>query len=99
MALRHLFFALSLLALLAGCSALPTAHHGAALSDHCNIDNVQGALGQSASAKRIEQTRRQAKAQTLRVLAPGDAATLDYDLQRLNIYIDESETIVRLSCG
>lgn len=99
MALSHSLSALSLLALLAGCNALPTAQSGAALSDRCNIDNVQGALGQSASAKRIEQTRRQAKAKTLRVLAPGDAATLDYDLQRLNIHIDESETIVRLSCG
>lgn len=99
MALRHPLAGLALLALLAGCSSQPASQSTAEISGDCNVDNLSGVLGQIASAERIEQTQQQANAKFLRVLAPGDAATLDYNPQRLNIHIDESETITRLTCG
>ncbi|WP_397378080.1 I78 family peptidase inhibitor [Pseudomonas sp.] len=102
MALRHLLASLSvltLLTLLAGCSSQPTAEQAAEISGACNVDTIRGVLGQTANAKRIEQVQQQANANTLRVLAPGDVATMDYNPQRLNIDIDESEVIIRLSCG
>ena len=34
-----------------------------------------------------------------RVLRPGDLATADYDPSRLNIELDDSGTIIGLSCG
>lgn len=99
MALRHHLASLSILALLAGCSSSQPAQPAAEITGDCNVENLQGVLGQNASAELIEQVQRQANAKTLRVLAPGDAATMDYNPQRLNIDIDESEVIIRLTCG
>ncbi|MBU0565229.1 MAG: I78 family peptidase inhibitor [Pseudomonas sp.] len=99
MALRHHLASLSILALLAGCSSQPPVQQTAEISGDCNVEQVHGALGQTANVKLIEQVQQQANAKTLRVLAPGDAATMDYNPQRLNIDIDESEVIIRLSCG
>ncbi|MFG0722089.1 I78 family peptidase inhibitor [Pseudomonas sp. GLN_6] len=99
MALRHALTSLSLLALLAGCSSQPPAQQAAEISGDCNVEPVHGVLGQTASSELIEQVQQQANAKTLRVLAPGDAATMDYNPQRLNIDIDESEVIIRLTCG
>lgn len=99
MALRHHLASLSLFALLAGCSSQPAEQPVAEISGDCNVENLQGVLGQDASAELIEQVQRQANAKLVRVLAPGDAATMDYNPQRLNIDIDESEVIIRLTCG
>ncbi|WP_394238310.1 I78 family peptidase inhibitor [Pseudomonas anguilliseptica] len=99
MALRHALASLSLLTLLAGCSSQPPAQQAAEISGDCDVEQVHGALGQTASSELIEQVQQQANAKTLRVLAPGDAATMDYNPQRLNIDIDESEVIIRLTCG
>lgn len=99
MALRHALASLSLLALLAGCSSQQPAQSVAEISGDCTVEQLQGMRGQQASTKQIEELQLKANAKFVRVLAPGDAATLDYNLQRLNIYIDESETITRLTCG
>jgi hypothetical protein len=99
MAFRHYLAGLSLLGLLAGCSSPPPAQSTAEITGDCSVEQVQGVLGQIASAERIEQAQQQANAKLLRVLAPGDFATMDYNPQRLNIHIDESETITRLNCG
>ncbi|MGB4075352.1 I78 family peptidase inhibitor [Pseudomonas sp.] len=99
MDLRHPLASLTLLALLAGCSSSQPAQPAAEITGECNVDNLQDMLGQNASAELIEQLQQQANAKTLRVLAPGDAATMDYNPQRLNIDIDESEVIIRLTCG
>jgi hypothetical protein len=37
--------------------------------------------------------------QRIRIIPPGSAVTMDFDLNRLNIYTDESNTIVRTSNG
>lgn len=90
---------LLLLALLTGCSSQSPAQPVAEIIGDCNVENLQGVLGQDASAELIEQVQRQANAKVIRVLAPGDAATMDYNPQRLTIDIDESEVIIRLTCG
>lgn len=95
MALRYALASLSLLSLLAACSSQPSAQQ----AGECNAEQIRGVLGQTATTARIKQAQRQANAKVLRVLAPGDAATLDYNPQRLNIDIDESEVIIRLTCG
>ncbi|WP_339526475.1 I78 family peptidase inhibitor [Pseudomonas sp. EA_35y_Pfl2_R111] len=91
---------LLLLVALTGCGSRDTASEQAAEPpSECTAEAVQTMLGQFASAETVEQTRRQAGAEKVRVLAPGDAATMDYNPQRLNIDIDESEAIIRLTCG
>ena len=91
---------LLLLVALTGCGSRDTADGQPAQADsQCNADAVQDMRGQFASAATVEKIRRQADAEKVRVLAPGDRATMDFNLQRLNIEIDEAEMIQRLSCG
>jgi hypothetical protein len=46
-----------------------------------------------------EEARAEAGAEHLRVTQPNQPVTMDYNPQRLNIDIDEDDTIIRLSCG
>lgn len=98
MLFRHIPASLALLALLAACSSVdkPAAPHPDAT---CRAEAVPGLLGKLATAERVEMAREQTGAKSVRVLAPGDAATMDYNPQRLNIEIDEAELIQRISCG
>jgi hypothetical protein len=93
---------LALLAVLAGCSSVDrnkTPTPPANPSGVCNAELVQDMLGETATAEQVEQARQHAGARSVRVLAPGDAVTLEYNSQRLNIDIDEAEVIQRVNCG
>jgi len=102
MRLTHLS-SIALLAVLAGCSsndtATPAAQQPASQDGRCNAEAVQNLLGQTVTSALVDQAQSQAGAQTTRVLSPGDAVTMDYNSQRLNIDIDEAESIVRITCG
>lgn len=93
---------LALIAVLAGCSSADKpeqADQPANLDGRCNAEAVQNLLGQTVTRELVDQAQSQAGAQTTRVLSPGDAVTMDYNSQRLNIDIDEAESIVRITCG
>lgn len=91
---------LLLLIALVGCSSRDTpAEQATATAGACNVAALQQALGQTLNVERLEQLRQQAAAKQVRVLAPGDMATMEHDPQRLTIEIDEAETIERLHCG
>jgi hypothetical protein len=94
---------LTLLLLLAGCSspdgARTTGAQPVNSDGTCNAEAVQNMLGKTATAEQVEQARLHSGAQSVRVLAPGDAVTLDYNSRRLNIDIDEAEVIERINCG
>lgn len=97
---RLLPIGLLLLVALTGCGSRDTAPGQAAEPpSECSADAVQNMLGQFASADTVEQIRLQAGAESVRVLAPGDRATMDFNPQRLNIEIDEAEMIQRFNCG
>jgi len=72
---------LALLAALAGCSSseAPRREQASEHAGHgrCNAEAVQQLLGEHASAALIEKARNKASAEQVRVLAPGDAVTLD----------------------
>lgn len=89
---------LTLFAALTACGTVDTPPP-ATTDSTCRAEAVPGLLGKQATAERVEMAREQTGARSVRVLAPGDAVTLDYDSQRLNIDIDEAELIQRISCG
>lgn len=60
----------------------------------CGAAALQSLLGQPAS---VLQTMRFGTA--TRIIRPGTAVTMDFSPSRLNIQIDEAETITRVTCG
>ena len=64
------------------------------VQDTCGMSAVRGFLGQLASD--IPEDRLPPR---VRILAPGDPATLDFVPGRLNILTDENGTALALKCG
>lgn len=65
----------------------------------CNADAVQSLVGQASSEASTEQARMDSGAASVRVLSPGDAATMDYREDRLNIMLDADGVIESVRCG
>lgn len=88
------------LALLTAC-AQPPAPEDALLSPEpapvdlafCQGEAVAGSVGQPVSTIQAQLPERS------RVLGPGDLATQDYRIDRLNVFVDETGIIQRLTCG
>ena len=115
MPLKQFSSALVLAVLLAGCSSngdgpstegasVATGSASApaatpAADGRCDANAVQAYAGKQASAAIVEEARRAAGAEVARALRPHDAVTMDYNPRRLNIDVDDTLVIKRLSCG
>ncbi|MBH9386995.1 hypothetical protein I5K84_26915 [Pseudomonas aeruginosa] len=115
MPLKQFSSALVLAALLAGCSSNgdSPSPEGASVATgsacapaatpaadgRCDANAVQAYVGKQASAAIVEEARRAAGAEVARALRPHDAVTMDYNPRRLNIDVDDTLVIKRLSCG
>ncbi|HCF4509925.1 TPA: hypothetical protein NIF35_003937 [Pseudomonas aeruginosa] len=115
MPLKQFSSALVLAALLAGCSSngVSPSTEGASVATgsasapaatpaadgRCDANAVQAYVGKQASAAIVEEARRAAGAEVARALRPHDAVTMDYNPRRLNIDVDDTLVIKRLSCG
>lgn len=66
---------------------------------HCDAAAVQPLAGQAYTDALGEQARHDAHAARLRTLRPGQAVTLEYDGDRLNLELDAQGRIVALRCG
>ncbi|WP_253265503.1 I78 family peptidase inhibitor [Pseudomonas aeruginosa] len=115
MPLKQFSSALVLAALLAGCSSngdgpstegasVATGSASApaatpAADGRCDANAVQAYVGKQASAAIVEEARRAAGAEVAPALRPHDAVTMDYNPRRLNIDVDDTLVIKRLSCG
>ncbi|MBG4760996.1 hypothetical protein I5F78_02015 [Pseudomonas aeruginosa] len=80
-----------------GCASAPAATPAA--DGRCDANAVQAYVGKQASAAIVEEARRAAGAEVARALRPHDAVTMDYNPRRLNIDVDDTLVIKRLSCG
>lgn len=87
--------------LLAACSSTPehSPQDGSAGDGRCDAEAVQYLLDQRITTELAEKARKQAGAKYLRVTQPNQPVTMDYNAQRLNIDIDDADSIIRLSCG
>lgn len=94
----HRFF--PILVLLAACSEPPPPEDipiepEAAPVDlaFCQGDPFAETIGQSVSTIQADLPERS------RVLGPNDIATQDYRIDRLNVFVDDTGVIQRLTCG
>lgn len=94
--------------LLAGCTgmgAAPAAPDQAPppprveASGECGAERVQDRVGRQYSEELGESIRTESEAATMRVIRPGEAVTLDYRADRLNVRLDEDDRISEIGCG
>ncbi|MCH8686561.1 I78 family peptidase inhibitor [Pedomonas mirosovicensis] len=80
-------------------AAAPEATTAPALSSSCDAEKVQDIVGQAYSDALAENARKASGATTLRIIRPGQAVTMDFRQDRLNLELDAEEKIVRARCG
>ena len=95
MSLRPLFLLPALLAL-AACASQPAAD---ASGGTCNAEPAQSHVGKPATDANVEAAFTASGAKTMRSIKPGQAVTMDYREDRVNIHQDASGNIERISCG
>lgn len=63
------------------------------LPDTCKLDNYQTFVGQPLAANVIPDTVKS------RIVQPGTILTQEYVADRVNFYVDETGTVIRVICG
>ena len=65
----------------------------------CDLEAIQHAIGEPFDEAKVSQLQSDSRARQVRVLRPGDAATMDHRPDRLNIHLDDQDVIEDLRCG
>jgi hypothetical protein len=91
-------------ALLASCAppaSLQPADAGPTIKGdgRCDTAPVMWAVGQKGDEAVLKKVWAQSGAGLLRPIAPDRAVTQDFRDDRINVYLDAGNTIIRLSCG
>ncbi len=68
-------------------------------SYRCNADAVQDLIGRTPSSEVGADALARSNSRTLRWIRPGDAVTMDYREDRLNVSLDAQGRIERINCG
>ena len=72
---------------------------GARASGSCDAAGAQSLIGQAATSRLASDALSRTGAKTVRWIRPGQAVTMDFREDRLNIELDAGNRIVRISCG
>lgn len=65
----------------------------------CDDTQAQWIIGKAASPAELDQAGKDANAASVRSLKPGEAATMDFNPNRLNIDLDEKGVVTAVRCG
>lgn len=69
------------------------------MADTCFAEGASWAIGKGVSDDIVERIRVDTRSQSVRVIRPGQAVTMDYRGDRVNIKLNERDAIVGISCG
>lgn len=94
----HLILLPALL-LLGACASQPATAPSAAAPTACNADAAKALIGQLANEANLGAVRKATGVTSLRSLKPGDAMTMDYRADRVNVVQDVTGKIEKISCG
>ncbi len=83
---------------LAACVTTPKAEQVSGMSE-CGSAKAADLISKRWTEALSASTLKRTGARGLRVIAPGDAVTMDYRPDRLNIETDAQGKVVRLRCG
>ena len=92
---------LGALLLIAACAAVPPGEvPEAGGSGHiCNAEGLGNLVGREATGALGTEAVRRSGSRTLRWIRPGDAVTMDYRPDRLNVHLDARNRVARFACG
>lgn len=65
----------------------------------CNASDASWAVGQHATERVAESARISASARTVRIMRPGEAHTMEYSPERLNLETEANNIVRELRCG
>lgn len=104
--MRLLMPALAVSAVLATACAsqntLPPVHTGGPYPPQhmqCDAERARWAIGREATADVVEEVRAATQSQHVRVIHPGQAVTMDFRPDRVNIHVNERRAITSITCG
>jgi hypothetical protein len=69
------------------------------MAGQCNAAGAQFALGGTANAALVEEARKRSGALMARVIGPGQAVTMEYSAQRLNLDVNAANSVMNVRCG
>jgi hypothetical protein len=81
------------------CTAMPPADVAPVAGGPCMAEAASWAVGHAATADTVERARVESHSNDVRVIEPGQAVTMDYSPERLNINVNERGAITGLKCG
>lgn len=84
--------------LITGC-AVQTVQQTAAQPRECDAKSAQFAVGRAYTPELAEQARTAAGAKVVRVIEPGQAVTMDFRTDRLNLELDATRKVITVRCG
>ena len=65
----------------------------------CGASRVADLVGRTRGDSLEQEVARRSGARRVRWIGPGDAVTMDYSPERLNVHLDERARIQRFACG
>lgn len=83
---------------LAGCTANEDVPLRAPESG-CDVRNVGDLIGKSATSELGAEVQRRTGARAFRWLQPGQAVTMEYRGDRVNVHLDEQNRVTSINCG
>ena len=91
----------AMLMISAGCAAAPPTEDGAAPKGggSCDAAPTQKLVGRSRSRAAGAEARRLSGAAVLRWIPDGTMVTMEYREDRLSIWLDAQNRILRINCG
>ena len=85
--------------ILAGCTTEGRPHPLPGPPRACKADRAQHFVGLRETPGLVNKVRRQTGAQSARRITPGGAVTMDYRLERVNVWIDGRGRVEKITCG
>ena len=95
--MRSTLVALTLL--LPACVSTDPEPASAPPAGQCSADSIQSLVGRAFSEPLVTDAQKRSGARTTRVIRPGQAVTMDYREDRLNIALDAGDKVESLRCG
>lgn len=85
---------------LAACSSVDLSEpDNNAIPRICNADNASHVTGKRMTTALEQEAKRASGAGIIRVIRPGQMVTKDYRSERLNLQLNDHDTVVRAYCG